>query len=59
MLSREDCLRFAQECDEMSKVVQEVPFLSKIPFLGELFRTTSTDHRHSEIMVFITPHIVK
>lgn len=45
--------------DEMSKVVQEVPFLSKLPLIGELFRTTSTDHRHSEIMVFITPHIVK
>ena len=45
--------------DEMSKVVTEIPFLSKLPLLGELFRTTSTDHRHSEIMVFITPHIVK
>ena len=45
--------------DEMSKVVQEVPFLSKLPLIGELFRKTSTDHRHSEIMVFITPHIVK
>ncbi len=45
--------------DEMSKVVQEIPFLSKLPLVGELFRTTSTDHRHSEIMVFITPHIVK
>jgi type II secretory pathway component GspD/PulD (secretin) len=40
-------------------VIQEVPFLSKLPLIGELFRSTSTDHRHSEIMVFITPHIVK
>lgn len=45
--------------DEMSKVVNEIPFLSKLPLVGELFRTTSTDHRHSEIMVFITPHLVK
>jgi type II secretory pathway component GspD/PulD (secretin) len=45
--------------DEMSKVVQEVPILSKLPLVGELFRNTSTNHRHSEIMVFITPHIVK
>lgn len=45
--------------DEMSKVVQSVPILSKLPLVGELFKSTSTDHTHSEIMVFITPHIVK
>ena len=45
--------------DEMSKVVQEVPFLAKLPLVGELFRSNSTSHRKSEIMVFITPHIVK
>ena len=45
--------------DEMSNVSQAVPFLSKLPLVGELFRNTSTSHRHSEIMVFITPHIVK
>ena len=45
--------------DEMSKVVQEIPFLSKLPLVGELFRNTSTNHRHSEIMVFITPRLVK
>ena len=45
--------------DEMSKVVQEIPYLSKLPLVGELFRNTSTNHRHSEIMVFITPRLVK
>ncbi len=45
--------------DEMSKVVSEVPFLSKLPLVGELFRHRQTTHRHSEIMIFITPHIVK
>ncbi len=45
--------------DEMSKVVSEIPFLSKLPLVGELFRNTSTSHRHSEIMVFITPRLVK
>jgi type II secretory pathway component GspD/PulD (secretin) len=45
--------------DEMSKVVQEVPFLAKLPLVGELFRSNSTTHRKSEIMVFITPHLVK
>ena len=45
--------------DEMSKVVEEVPFLSKLPLVGQLFRNRSTNHRHSEIMVFITTHVIK
>ena len=45
--------------DEMSKVVQSVPILSRLPLVGELFKSRSTDHRHSEIMVFITPHIMR
>lgn len=43
--------------DEMTKVVREVPFLSKLPLVGELFRSTTTNGRKSEIMVFITPRI--
>jgi len=44
--------------DEMLKTVQEVPILSKLPLVGELFKYHSKSHRHSEIMVFITPHIL-
>jgi type II secretory pathway component GspD/PulD (secretin) len=44
--------------DEMSKVVQSVPLLSRLPLVGELFKNRTNDHRHSEIMVFITPHII-
>jgi type II secretory pathway component GspD/PulD (secretin) len=44
--------------DEFLKTVQEVPLLSKLPIIGELFKFRSKDHRHSEIMVFITPHIL-
>lgn len=44
--------------DEMTKVVREVPFLSKLPLVGELFRSTTTNGRKSEIMVFITPRII-
>ncbi len=44
--------------DEMLKTIQEVPLLSKLPFLGELFKFRSKSHRHSEIMVFITPHLL-
>ena len=45
--------------DEYSKIVQEIPFLSKLPLVGELFRNRSTNRRKSDVMVFITPHIVK
>lgn len=45
--------------DELSKTVSEVPFLSKLPLVGELFRNRSTNHRHSEVLVFLTPHIIK
>ncbi len=45
--------------DEMSKTVQEVPGLSRLPLVGQLFRNTSTSHTKSEIMVFITPHLTK
>jgi len=44
--------------DEMLKTVEEVPLLAKLPIVGQLFRWQSKSHRHSEIMVFITPHIL-
>ena len=43
--------------DEMTKTVSEVPLLSKLPLVGELFRNTTTTGRKSEILVFITPKI--
>jgi type II secretory pathway component GspD/PulD (secretin) len=45
--------------DEMTKEVDSVPFLSKLPLIGELFKNRSKDHSHTEVMVFITPHILK
>jgi type IV pilus assembly protein PilQ len=36
-----------------------VPFLSKIPILGWLFKRKSTSHTEDELMIFITPTIVK
>jgi general secretion pathway protein D len=43
--------------DEMTKTVSEVPLLSKLPLVGELFRNTTRTGRKSEILVFITPKI--
>ena len=35
-----------------------IPYLSDIPFLGNLFRTTENDDTRTELMVLITPHVV-
>ena len=45
--------------DEMSKEVDSIPFLSKLPIIGELFKNRTRDHQHTEVMVFITPHLLK
>jgi general secretion pathway protein D len=40
-------------------VKKAVPILSKIPLLGELFKSSTTIKQKSELMVFLTPHILK
>ncbi|MCG6964487.1 MAG: type IV pilus secretin PilQ [Acidobacteria bacterium] len=39
--------------------VNSVPVLSKIPILGFLFRNKYVFNRHDELLIFITPRIVK
>lgn len=34
-----------------------IPYLSKIPLLGALFRTTTDDHARSELVIFIRPEV--
>ncbi len=43
--------------DEFSKSLQEVPILSRLPLVGELFRYRSNNRIRSEVQVFITPHL--
>jgi len=45
--------------EEISRTLQEVPLLSKLPLVGELFKNRSSSRRKSDIMIFITPRIVK
>ncbi|MBA3727379.1 MAG: type II and III secretion system protein [Armatimonadetes bacterium] len=44
--------------EEHTKIMREVPLLSQLPIVGDLFRHRTTNKRKSEIMVFITPRIV-
>lgn len=41
-----------------NEVTYQVPGISKIPFLGALFRYTSTSSSTSELMLFVTPTLV-
>jgi len=37
----------------------KVPFLGDIPFLGQLFRASSKAQARTELVMFLTPHIVE
>jgi len=41
-----------------SKTKSTVPFLGDIPFLGALFSSTNTESDESELVIYITPHIL-
>lgn len=43
----------------VTSTVKKVPLLGDIPILGELFKSTSKDNQKTELMVFLTPHIVR
>ena len=45
-----------QESDVVS--IQKVPILGSIPIIGELFRSTVTSKKKTELMVMLTPTIV-
>ena len=43
---------------ERLQAVRKVPILGDIPLLGHLFRRTTYDVRRTNLMLFITPHIL-
>jgi general secretion pathway protein D len=45
--------------NDKSSSVTKVPLLGDIPFLGNLFKYTSTSDNKTELLIFLTPHIVK
>jgi general secretion pathway protein D len=44
--------------DQDRRDVQKIPILGDIPLLGQLFRSTTRTKSRTELVVFITPHIV-
>lgn len=42
-----------------NETVKSVPFLGDIPIVGSLFRNTEQEKKKSELVILITPHIMK
>jgi type II secretory pathway component GspD/PulD (secretin) len=37
----------------------KVPFLGDIPLIGQLFKSTTKQNQKTELLIFLTPHIVR
>ncbi len=45
--------------EEENKTVSKIPLLGDIPGIGGIFRNTKTENTKSELVIMVTPHIVK
>lgn len=45
--------------DNVRETVRKVPFLGEIPILGALFRSSSFQKNETELLIIVTPHLVK
>jgi len=44
---------------EKTKEVDQIPFIGDLPIIGELFKSTQTVIRNSELIVFLSPRVYK
>ena len=42
-----------------NRTVNKVPILGDIPLIGNLFRSTNTTKDKTELLVFMTPHVIR
>ncbi len=45
--------------NEVTQIVSEVPLLSQIPVLGELFRSKRFNEDETELVIFLTPYLLE
>ena len=45
--------------DQKTEAIRQVPGLARIPVLGNLFRRKITNKAKTELLIFLTPHIVQ
>ena len=43
----------------VSSTTNKIPLLGDIPLFGKLFQSTTTDKQKTELLVFLTPHVVR
>lgn len=43
--------------NSQSNIVMRVPFFADLPWIGSLFRSTSTQDERTELLIFVTPRI--
>jgi type IV pilus assembly protein PilQ len=40
------------------EAVNKVPFFGDIPYIGAFFRSETSDHKKTELLIFVTPRIL-
>ena len=45
--------------DDVREIIHKFPFLGDIPILGVLLRSTSFQKNETELIIIVTPHLVK
>ena len=45
--------------EESSKIESKIPILGDLPLIGWLFKNSSSERKKSNLIVFITPHIIR
>lgn len=45
--------------NQITETLSKIPGISNIPVLGKLFQSRSTSHSHTELLIMITPEIVR
>ncbi|TAN37652.1 MAG: hypothetical protein EPN25_15140 [Nitrospirae bacterium] len=45
--------------EDISKAKDGIPFLNKIPIIGNLFGNTTDDNTRTELIILLTPHVMK
>jgi len=45
--------------EDVSKSKDGIPFLSKIPIIGNLFGNTTDKNKRVELIILLTPHVIK
>ena len=45
--------------NDKASVDTKIPILGDIPILGNLFKRTQRDHSKTELIIFLTPHVVR